>query len=228
MRRADRLFQITLELNAERYVTADSLAQKLEVSVRTIYRDIDALSASGIPVEAVAGAGYRLAKGFRVPPLMFNEEELTALMLGMRMVQGWCDPELAQAASSALNKVESVLPERLQPVLMREALLVPDFHIPGEVRSHVAELRKAISSRRKVSIAYCRKDGEHSERTIWPLGLFYWGKVWTLAAWCELRVDFRQFRLDRICFLEQSIGRYELKSGRTLQDFLISVGGDAD
>ncbi|MCG7917623.1 MAG: HTH domain-containing protein, partial [Candidatus Thiodiazotropha taylori] len=136
MRRADRLFRITQELSAERYITAEYLADRLEVSVRTIYRDIEALSASGIPIEAAAGRGYRLSKGFRVPPMMFNDDELTALMLGMRMVQGWCDSALAEAASTALDKVAAVVPEKLRPVLSREALLVPDFHIPSEVRSH--------------------------------------------------------------------------------------------
>jgi predicted DNA-binding transcriptional regulator YafY len=135
---------------------------------------------------------------------------------------------LADAASNALRKVEAVLPERLRPLLLREALFVPDFHIPTAVRSYVAELRKAISNQRKVRITYSREDGAHSERTIWPLGLFYWGRVWTLAAWCELREGFRQFRLDRIDSLERAMGRYEVKSGRTLQDFLISVEGDTD
>ncbi|MEJ2620048.1 MAG: YafY family protein [Candidatus Thiodiazotropha sp.] len=226
MRRADRLFRITQELSPERYITAETLAERLEVSVRTVYRDIDALSASGIPVEAVAGSGYRLSKGFRVPPLMFNDEELTALMLGMRMVQGWCDAALAEAASSALSKVEAVVPERLRPILSHEALLVPDFHIPSEVREHVARLRKAIAQQHKIEIAYRRQDGVYSERVIWPLGLFYWGSVWTLAAWCELRDGFRQFRVDRIETLQRSNGRYSLVSGRTLRDYLLSVDGD--
>jgi predicted DNA-binding transcriptional regulator YafY len=228
MRRADRLFRITQELDAKRYITADTLSQLLEVSVRTIYRDIEALSASGIPIEASAGAGYRLSRGFRVPPLMFNDEELTALLLGMRMVRGWCDHELAQAASAALRKVEAVLPERLRPVLLREEMFVPDFHIPSEVRSHVASLRKAIGNRSKVHITYSRKDGIHSDRVVWPLGLFYWGPVWTLAAWCELRQAFRQFRLDRIGSMEIGGGQYEVMKGQTLQDYLISVGGDRD
>ncbi|MCG7868717.1 MAG: YafY family transcriptional regulator [Candidatus Thiodiazotropha taylori] len=228
MRRADRLFRITQELSAERYITAESLANRLEVSVRTIYRDIEALSASGIPIEAVTGRGYRLSKGFRVPPMMFNDDELTALMLGMRMVQGWCDSALAEAASTALDKVAAVVPEKLRPVLSREALLVPDFHIPSEVRSHVAGLRQAIAQQRKIEIAYCRRDGVHSDRVVWPLGLFYWGSVWTLAAWCELREAFRQFRVDRIESLEMPGGRYQRVSGRTLQDYLISVDGEVD
>ncbi len=228
MRRADRLFRIAQSLSAERYITAESLADRLEVSVRTIYRDIEALSVSAIPIEAVAGRGYRLSKGFRVPPMMFNDEELTALMLGMRMVQGWCDTALAEAASSALDKVAAVVPGKLRPVLSREALLVPDFHIPAEVRAHVSGLRRAIAQRRRIEIAYCRRDGVHSDRVIWPLGLFYWGSVWTLAAWCELRDAFRQFRIDRIESLEMAGGQYERVSGRTLQDYLISVDGEAD
>ncbi|MCU7876970.1 MAG: YafY family transcriptional regulator [Candidatus Thiodiazotropha sp. (ex Lucinoma borealis)] len=228
MRRADRLFRITQELETERYLTAQTLAQRLEVSQRTIYRDIDDLSASGVPIEAMAGAGYRLCRGFRLPPLMFDDEELTALLFGMRMVQGWSDRELAAAASRALRKVEAVLPERLRPVLDREALMVPDYHVPDEVREHVASLRKAITEQRKVRIAYRRVDGVSSERVLWPLGLFYWGQKWTLGAWCELRGAFRHFRLDRIESLVMTGSRYESTAGRTLHDFLIDVGADSN
>ncbi|MCU7865696.1 MAG: YafY family transcriptional regulator [Candidatus Thiodiazotropha sp. (ex Lucinoma borealis)] len=227
MRRADRLFRITQELETERYLTAQTLAQRLEVSQRTIYRDIDDLSASGVPIEAMAGAGYRLCKGFRLPPLMFDDEELTALLFGMRMVQGWSDRELAAAASRALRKVEAVLPERLKPVLDREALMVPDYHVPDEVREHVASLRKAITEQRKVHIVYRRVDGVSSERVLWPLGLFYWGQKWTLGAWCELRGAFRHFRLDRIESLVMTGSRYESAAGRKLHDFLVDVGADS-
>ncbi|MCU7920506.1 MAG: YafY family transcriptional regulator [Candidatus Thiodiazotropha sp. (ex Epidulcina cf. delphinae)] len=227
MRRADRLFRITQELDTERYVTAQTLAALLEVSQRTIYRDIDDLSASGVPIEAVTGTGYRLCQGFRLPPLMFEDEELTALLLGMRMVQSWSDRGHAAAASRALRKVKAVLPERLRPVLDREALLVPDFHVPDQIREYVALLRKAITEQRKVRIAYRREDGAPSERVLWPLGLFYWGQKWTLGAWCELRGSFRHFRLDRIDTLDTIGARYVSTAGRTLQDFLVSVGADA-
>lgn len=224
MRRADRLFRITQELHTDRYITARALAALLEVSERTIYRDIDDLSASGVPIEATAGAGYRLCKGFRLPPLMFDDEELAALLLGMRMVQAWSDRGLAAAAARALRKVDGVLPERLRPALVSEDLLVPDFSVPEAVREHMAALRRAIVERRKVEVTYRREDGTPSQRLLWPLGLFYWGRTWTLAAWCELRQDFRHFRLDRIQSLQASGVRFSSMAGRSLQDFLIAVG----
>jgi predicted DNA-binding transcriptional regulator YafY len=228
MRRTDRLFRITQELDTKRYLTARDLAQMLEVSQRTIYRDIEALSASGIPIEGTAGAGYRLCQGFRLPPLMFDEEELTALLLGMRMVQAWSDPDLATAAARSRRKIEAVLPQRLRPVLDDKALMVPDFHIPDVLRDHVAQLRRSIINKQKVKISYQRSDGVVSERVVWPLGLFYWGEKWTLGAWCELRGAFRHFRLDRIGNLSGTSSRYPAMQGRRLDDYLLAVGATSD
>jgi predicted DNA-binding transcriptional regulator YafY len=228
MRRADRLFRITQELDTRRYLTARELAYMLEVSQRTIYRDIDALSASGVPIEGTVGAGYRLCEGFRLPPLMFDEEELTSVVLGMRMVQAWSDRDLATAAARARRKIEAVLPLRLRPLLESEAMMVPDFHIPQSVRNHVALLRRAVAERFKVEIHYRRSDGVTSERILWPLGLFYWGEKWTLGAWCELRDAFRHFRLDRIGDLTLTAARYPVMEGRTLDDYLLAVGVASD
>ncbi|MEW8681656.1 MAG: HTH domain-containing protein [Candidatus Thiodiazotropha endolucinida] len=129
MRRADRLFRISQELDTKRYLTARELARMLEVSQRTIYRDIDALSASGVPIEGTAGAGYRLCEGFRLPPLMFDDEELSALLLGIRMAQAWSDRDLAGAAARVRRKIERIVPQRFRPVLEDEAMLVPDIHL---------------------------------------------------------------------------------------------------
>ncbi len=228
MRRADRLFRITQELDTKRYLTARELARRLEVSQRTIYRDIDALSASGVPIEGTAGAGYRLCRGFRLPPLMFDDEELTSLLLGMRMVQAWSDDELAAAAQRARRKIEGVLPQRLRPVLEGEVMLVPDFHLPERVRGHVSLLRKAIAEMQKVEMSYQRADAESSVRIVWPLGLFYWGEKWTLGAWCELRGAFRSFRLDRIADLHLAGARFTAADGRTLGDLLTALGADEE
>ena len=129
MRRADRLFQIIQQLHHERATTARDLAETLVVSERTIYRDVQDLSLSGVPITGEAGVGYRLMPGFHMPPLMFNEEELAALLLGARMVQVWTDKSLARAAQQAIGKIVSALPERLKPELAREEMLVPDFSI---------------------------------------------------------------------------------------------------
>ena len=223
MRRADRLFLLIQQLHHERVVTARDLAESLAVSERTIYRDVQDLALSGVPIEGEAGVGYRLMKGFHLPPLMFTDEELAALLLGARMVQVWTDKGLARAAHQAMRKIESVIPEQRKPELAREEILVPDFGASEEVAEHLARLRNATKQQQKVSYDYTRQDGQHSSRIVHPLGLFYWGKVWTLVAWCELRDEFRHFRLDRIQNMAVLNEKFESISGRTLQDFLSTV-----
>ncbi len=219
MRRADRLFQIVLHLRRRRVVTARDLARSLEVSERTIYRDVQDLSACGLPIESAAGVGYRLRRGFDLPPLMFDREELQALRLGARMVRSWADPGLSEAASNALRKIEAVLPPDLEDP--GEALYAPSLR--SYPVQHVGLLHHAILEHRKASFDYTREDGAASARTVWPLGLFYWGSVWTLVAWCELRNDHRNFRLDRIADPEILEEPFSLEPGQTLEDFLRKV-----
>jgi predicted DNA-binding transcriptional regulator YafY len=226
MRRADRLFQIIQLLSHDKAVTARFLSATLEVSERTIYRDVQDLSLSGVPITGEAGIGYRLMKGFHLPPLMFDEEELAALLLGARMVQAWTDKGLARAAGHAMRKIETVIPERLKPELTRADIMVPDFASSTDVAEHLALLRRAVKQQRKAAYDYTREDGQHSSRTVHPLGLFYWGKVWTLVAWCELRDDFRHFRLDRMRNIEVLKAQFKSGPGRTLQDFLATVCDD--
>jgi predicted DNA-binding transcriptional regulator YafY len=220
MRRADRLFQIIQNLRHDRAVTARHLADELQVSERTIYRDIQDLSLSGVPITGEAGQGYRLMKGFQLSPLMFTDEELAALLLGARMVQVWTDKGLARAAHQAMAKIEHVIPEHLKPELERQEILVPDLPFSNDVAEELEVLRHAIKQQHKVHFAYQREDGEQSTRTVHPLGLFYWGKVWTLVAWCELRNGFRHFRLDRMNHVAGLGTRYEIVKGRTLRDYL--------
>lgn len=220
MRRADRLFRITQELRSDRWLTAHTLARLLEVSERTIYRDIQDLSLSGIPIIAETGMGYRLMEGFRLPPLMFDEEELEALLLGVRMVGVWSDPLLSDAAARAVARIEAVLPERLLPELSRNAILVPPFGPEATVSGALHLLRHAVRNQSKVKFHYQRADGEKSVRTVCPLGLAYWGRTWTLIAWCELRDAFRHFRLDRMNNPIESGESFTQQAGRTLEDFL--------
>ena len=220
MRRADRLFQLIQHLHHDRVITAHALAEALAVSERTIYRDVQDLSLSGVPITGEAGVGYRLMRGYHIPPLMFNEEELAALLLGARMVQVWTDQGLARAAHQAMQKIESVIPEHLKPELARVELLVPDFSLSPEVSGHLAALRQAIKQQKKVHFDYIRQDDAHSNRSVHPLGLVYWGKVWTLVAWCELRDSFRHFRLDRIQSMKTLEQHFDAIPGRTMQDFL--------
>lgn len=202
MRRADRLFQLVQLLRRRRAITAAELAKALEVSPRTVYRDVQDLSLSGIPIEGEAGVGYRLKPGFDLPPLMFTAEELQALRLGARIVEGWADDSLAGAATSALGRIEAVLPEALREESNRQFLFAPSFSISPETKAFMRELRTAMTARHKVQVFYRKPDETESvARIVEPLGLYFWGRTWTLGAWCELRQGFRTFRLDRITAL---------------------------
>lgn len=205
MRKAERLFQIMTLLRSRRSVTtAAYLAETLQVSERTVYRDMQALSLSGVPIESEAGVGYRLKSGFSIPPLMFEADELEALLLGVRMVQGWSGPQLGAAADRALQKIQAVLPDALHKTYVQEPewLLVPDFN--RDLSSpHSDDIRESIKTHQVLAVNYRDEAGGDSERSVWPLGLVFWGRVWTLVAWCELRQDYRMFRLDRIQSLQQ-------------------------
>jgi len=224
MRRADRLFRIVQLLRRRRtIVTAKQIAGKLEISERTVYRDIRDLIQAGTPIAGEAGVGYRLQPGYDLPPLMFDRDEIQALVLGARIVAQFGDAALARASESILSKVAGVLPKELEPLLADTRLFVP--HTRSRVRSAagLAVAREALVAQRRMRLKYANEKGEETERSVRPLGLFFWGKTWTLAAWCEMRVGFRNFRLDRID--EATIGeRFEEEPGRTLRDMLQQYG----
>jgi predicted DNA-binding transcriptional regulator YafY len=222
VRRADRLFQIVQHLRLRRTrTTARELARKLAVSERTIYRDVQDLGRSGVPIEGEAGVGYIL-RGFDVPPLMFTREEIEALVVGARMVETWTTEPLAAAARQALAKIEAALPERLRAELGRSQIYAVDLRAKPDVRAALEATREAISAGRRLEFDYRREDGASTRRAVQPLGLYFWGNVWTLAAWCELREDFRSFRLDRMAGIAAGAG-FEPAPGRTLEDFLAKV-----
>src|SRR5262245_53793110 len=201
-------------------VRARDLSAALEVSERTIYRDIQDLVASGVPIEGEAGVGYVLKAGFDLPPLMFSEQELEALVLGARIVESWADAELASAASNVIAKIEAVIPDRLRNYMANTALLAPAHHYSAEIQFELAELRRALRSQLKVHFRYQNALAEASERTVRPLCLAYFGPVWLLSAWCELREDFRTFRLDRIDGFSVRPDRFRVEPGKSLHDFL--------
>lgn len=221
MRRADRLFRIVEYLKARRQVvTAGSLAEELDVSVRTIYRDIADLGASGVPIIGEAGVGYMLDKDYVVRPLMFDTEELDALMLGAQMVQSWGDKELARAANQALDKITSVLPEVLQKEISETFLF--SMTSKNEVKIHIdfTGLRRAIRGKNIVEFCYTREDGNESNRRVRPLCLAFFSPVWLLSGWCEMREDFRNFRLDRIQNLKIREERFRDEAGKRLYDYM--------
>ncbi|HBZ42945.1 MAG TPA: DNA-binding transcriptional regulator [Maritimibacter sp.] len=199
MRRADRLFQIVQFLRGGRLTTARKLAGKLEVSERTIYRDIADLIGSGVPIEGEAGVGYVMRAGYDVPPLMFSREEIVALVAGARMARTWGGLEMARAAEEALVKIEAVLPEALRARAGNVAIHAVDFLGQDPVDRAKLDLLESAADRREcVSFDYIDKEGKPSARRVRPLGLFFWGKTWTLATWDEHREDFRTFRVDRM------------------------------
>jgi predicted DNA-binding transcriptional regulator YafY len=199
MRRADRLLQIIQLFRRKRGpVTASAIAEELEVTIRTIYRDIASLMANGVPIRGEAGIGYVLDQAYDLPPLMFSADELEALMLGARMVAGQGDAKLTRSADNAIAKIAAVVPPELRPVLLDAPLYapVPVSDIVDQVDAGL--IRTAIRERRKVHIDYMDAQGSLSERAIWPVAIAYYHGLRLLVAWCELRNDFRNFRVDRI------------------------------
>lgn len=220
MRRADRLFRLVQLLRSRRFATGESMASELGVSKRTVYRDIADLQGSGVPIRGEAGVGYQLERGYELAPLTFNTEELEGLVLGARIVSAWGDSDLAAAVGSAMTKIEAVLPEALRPVLFETALFAPDYPRATAPSRELAVLRRAISERRLVHFRYAREDGNESERDARPLGLYFWGSKWTLAAWCGLRLDYRSFRPDRMRELTLLDEHFDASDGIDLAQFL--------
>ncbi|MGI3169528.1 helix-turn-helix transcriptional regulator [Pseudooceanicola sp. C21-150M6] len=219
MRRADRLFQIVQYLRGGRLVTAAQLAEKLEVSERTIYRDIADLVGSGVPVEGEAGVGYVMRAGYDLPPLMFTQDEIVALVAGARLLRAWGGIAMAAAAEEALVKINAVLPDdarsRADKVQIHALSVAPPS---DEVRERLDRIEAAIEARVLLETRYTKEDGAESTRCLRPLGLFFWGRVWTLVAWCELRQDFRNFRVDR--FTDMSEGeRFREERSKSLLAF---------
>ncbi|WP_267963956.1 YafY family protein [Halomonas sp. MCCC 1A11057] len=198
MSRTTRLFDLMQVLRRHRRpVSGTALARELDVSLRTLYRDIASLRAIGAEIEGEPGMGYLLRPGLMLPPLMFTEEELEALTLGLRWVERRADDGLSRAAGDALAKVAAVLPGELRHRMQDSALLVgPGWDKPQVVDLEV--LRHAIRSERKLRIEYRDQKGERSTRVIWPIAIAFFESTRLVVAWCELRRDFRSFRADRI------------------------------
>lgn len=219
MRRADRLFQIVQYLRGGRLVRARQLSQWLEVSERTIYRDIADLQASGVPIDGEAGVGYILRDGYDLPPLMFSRDEIVALVAGARLIRAWGGAEMARAAEEALIKIDAVLPDKAREKAGQVEVHALAPEMTPEVRERIDLLEAASGARKRMKIAYLDADEAKTERIVRPLGLWFWGKVWTLVAWCELRDDFRTFRLDRIAELTETGDTFRSEPGKTLRDF---------
>jgi predicted DNA-binding transcriptional regulator YafY len=218
MRRADRLFHIIQLIRGRRLTTAAYLAERLEVSERTVYRDVADLQSQGVPIEGAAGVGYRLGAGFDLPPMMFTQEEAKALVASVRVAQAWLDTALGTSAQDALGKILSVLPVEARVAAESLPVFAPGGGLSQPAQRTLQTLRESVQDRRKVFLNYKDLNEQASERTVRPLGCFYWGKVWTLAAWCEHRNDFRTFRVDRVTYVRRLDDGFRDEPGRTLAD----------
>jgi predicted DNA-binding transcriptional regulator YafY len=218
MRRADRLFQIVQLIRGRRLTTAEFLSQRLEVSVRTVYRDVAALQQQGVPIDGEAGVGYRMKAGFELPPLMFSAEEAQSLVAAVRLAQPQLDALLSQRADEALGKILAVLPGPARAAAESLAVYAPWSGLDEAMRQRLGQLREATESRHKLRLDYLDLNEQPSQRVVRPLACFFWGPVWTFAAWCELREDFRSFRVDRVQQLTLLEQRFRDEPGKTLAD----------
>jgi predicted DNA-binding transcriptional regulator YafY len=225
MRRADRLFLLIHALRGRRAaVPARTLAETLGVSLRTVYRDVADLQVSGVPIEGEAGVGYVLRKGADIPPLMFNADELEALVVGTRFVRAFGGARLGASAKAALLKIEAVLPPELRARSDRSRIFAPEV-ARMESSGLIDRLHAAIDTRHVLRLDYRDQDGRTSAREIEPLCLAFWGGSWTIGAWCRLRADFRSFRPDRIDAIDETGEVFDDDPARGLDAYFRSVGG---
>jgi len=220
MRRSDRLFDIIQRLRAaSRPTTATTLAEALEVTPRTVYRDIAALQARRVPIEGAAGVGYVLRKSFDLPPLNFTIDEIEAIAVGARLVNRLKDPALQQAAESVLAKVTTAVPERLRMHIADAPIYVSPGMTPEADGADLAEVRAAIRDSAKLYISYADVGGRRTNRTIWPIAMAYYVDVTLIGAWCELRTDYRNFRVERIASSKVLDEHFDQDNGRLFREW---------
>lgn len=225
MSRAARLLDLLQAFRRyKRPVSGAALAAELGVSLRTIYRDIDALKAQGAAIDGEAGVGFVLKPGFMLPPLMFSEEEIEALVLGSRWVAERADQPLGAAALNALAKIAAVLPGDLKAGLDESTLLVVPGASQAAGESELPRIRDAIRRQRKIRISYADAEGAQSERTIWPIALAFFDRSRVVVSWCELRNDFRHFRADRIIRLTVEAASYPQRRAALMKQWQIQMG----
>lgn len=221
MRRADRLFEILQRLRGGRLRTARALAEALEVSTRTIWRDIAELQAQGVPIEGERGVGYLLRDNFFLPPLALTQAEAEALSWGVKLVEGFGDEAMAAAARELAIKIAAVSPEGQS--MAKSGLQVFAAPTARAAKDTLAIIRTAIGARRKLEICYRDVLGHQTQRVVRPLSLEFWGQVWTLTSWCDLRADFRVFRCDRLETCQALPDQFRDEDGKRFSDFLARI-----
>jgi len=221
MRRADRLIKITHFLRQRRRaVTAKQIAEVFDICTRTVYRDIQCLMDSGVPIMGEAGVGYLIDKQYYLPPITFDADELEAIGLGISMVRQWTDDKFAGKADSASAKIQAVLPAKLQGELQQITTYAIPTRPPMPWTVSFSEIRECIRTRRKIHIVYTDESNHVSNRILRPLALFFFSPVWLLACWCEKREGFRNFRLDRIQSLTICEEFFEQEQDKTLTAYM--------
>ena len=219
MRRSDRLLDLVQILRDGRLYRAQDIADRLGVTVRTIYRDMDTLMASGLPIEGTRGLGYKITAEITLPPLNLTMTELEALHMGMAVVGEAGDAELKAAAASLSAKIDAVLPEDRNARPTGWGFAIYPFADAAEGFQHMPAIRGAVRARQKLRLSYRDLDATQTDRTVRPLALEYWGRVWTATCWCELAADFTVFRVDRIESLTVLPALFVDEDGKRLEDF---------
>ncbi len=223
MRRADRLIKIVHFLrHRHRAVTAQRIGEEFEISTRTVYRDLQDLMDSGVPVSGEAGVGYVIDKKYYLPPIAFDADELEAIGLGMNMVRQWTDDQFAAKANSAMEKIYAVLPVDLK----RDLEQITTYAMPGEPELpwevSFSAVRECIREKRKMCIDYRDGKKQQTTRIVRPLALMFFSPVWVVAGWCEKRNDFRHFRLDRIVNLHHCASLFNDDNEKNLAAYVHS------
>ncbi len=231
MNRIDRLTAILIHLQTKRVVKADEIAKRFEISLRTVYRDVKSLMEAGVPVGSEAGKGYFIVDGYHLPPVMFTQDEASAMMLAGKLVDKMADKSVRAAFDSALHKIKAVLSE-----VEKDHLENLDPHIEVFLRSRyehrdekdfpdhfLTEIQRAIGKRQVLKIDYSDAEEEITQRCVEPMGMFYYSMTWHLIGWCRLRNGYRNFRADRIMALTNTQEVYEARSETSLQEYFNSV-----
>lgn len=222
MNRIDRLFGILTLLQSKKYITAEKIADKFDISIRTVYRDIKALGESGIPVSFEAGKGYFIVQGFFLPPIAFSNEEANALVLIEHLVKGFTDNSIQKHYSTALNKVRAVLgdaqQEKLEQLSQTTKTQLPACF--GQNNDYLSCIQEAISSKQMLHIHYSNKASEISQRKVEPIGLIFYALSWHMIAWCHLRNEYRDFRVSRISQLNKTTSSFLKEKHIPLQEYM--------
>lgn len=230
MNRIDRLAAILIHLQTKRIVKAEEIAERFEISLRTVYRDVKALMEAGVPIGSEAGTGYFIVDGYHLPPVMFTQEEASAMLLASKLVEKMTDQSVLRAFESALMKIKSVLNDREKDHLEELQLSVMvqlssrDQNPPDFPDRFLTELQRSVVQKEMVEIDYYATYNEQlTTRMVEPIGLYYYGASWHLIAWCQLRSDYRDFRADRIKELRQTGKPFQTRNLLSLQEYLKTV-----